>query len=215
MRNMQCNFTRTSLNAAAPIAGPGSHFAVKPAKKAKTKALVATAKAVTAVKIGPKKPFIALNAPKDNSITAACKEIAKIAKKAITDGTVTKLGHIAGCKGGIIDSVILEGKATTIESFISALRNSGIGAVKQDMQRFGPDTCDAVLAKRVVDHVSWCADTANFSHGGFNSRLMKVGLIGYQKQIAEHLQELAKQLDTVFKAQYSTLYKNRNKSVNR
>lgn len=167
---------------------------------------------VNAIQITPKN-FKAINAPKLNSITVSCLAIASIAQAAKTDGTVTRLGHKANCKGGIIDTVILEGKATTMQSFISALRNSGLKNVNDDMAKFASDTADAVLAKRVTDHVNWCANTLNDTHGGFGSRLDKVALTGKRAEIAKNLSELASVLGKVYSVQYAGLYKNRNKAV--
>lgn len=164
----------------------------------------------TAVVVTKAAAFVPINAPKPNGITISCQAIGEIAAKAITDGTVTRLGHVASCKGGIIDAVILAGKANTLSDFIMALRNSGLGNVKADMAKYPAQVCDAVLAKRVVDHISWCANTSNDSHGGFGSRLFKVGLLTHRDEIASHLKELADRLSAAYKAQYASLYAKRN-----
>ena len=154
--------------------------------------------------------FVAHNAPKPNSVTVACMNIAAIAAQGATVDGLTPLGHKANCKGGIVDMTILSGNVHTIESFISALLNSGLAVVKSDIEKHGlTDTCKAVLAKRTVDHVQWCANTLNNSHGGFADRLEKVGLAAQRAEIAGNLVELASALQKQFSAQYSKLYKNR------
>ena len=156
------------------------------------------------------KGFVALNASKPNSITLACMNIASIATQGATVDGLTPLGHKANCKGGVIDSVILSGKVHSIEQFTSALVNSGLAVVKADIDKYGlTDTLNAVLAKRTVDHVQWCSNTLNNSHGGFADRLEKVGLAAKRADIAGNLIELASALQRQFSAQYSKLYKNR------
>ena len=151
----------------------------------------------------------AINAPKMNSVAKSCNAIAAIAAQGVTVDGLTPLGHKAGCKGGVIDACILGGKVHSIESFIDTLINSGINAAKNDRAKYSNDTLRAVMAKRTVDHVSWCANTANQSHGGFGSRLNNVGLAGQQAAIAQQLTELAQALTVQFKAEYSKLYKNK------
>lgn len=162
------------------------------------------------VMIATAKGFIAHNAPKPNSVTVACNNIAAIASKGAKVEGLTPLGHKANCKGGIIDCTILAGNVHTIESFISALLNSGLAVVKSDIEKHGlTDTCKAILAKRVVDHVQWCSNTLNNSHSGFGQRLEKVGLHAQRADIAGNLVELASALQKQFTAHYSKLYKNR------
>ena len=156
------------------------------------------------------KGFQAINAPKPNSIAVACNNIAAIAAKGATVDGLTPLGHKANCKGGIIDATVLSGNVHSIESFISALLNSGLSVVKSDIEKYGlTDTCKAVLAKRTVDHVVWCSNTLNNSHGGFADRLAKVGLAAQRADIAANLVELASALQRQFSAHYAKLYKNR------
>ena len=162
------------------------------------------------VMVATAKGFNPVNAPKQNSIALACMNIATIAAQGATVDGLTPLGHKANCKGGIIDATILSGNVHTIESFISALMNSGLAVVKSDIEKHGlTDTCKAVLAKRAVDHVQWCSNTLNNSHGGFADRLEKVGLAAQRADIAGNLVELASALQRQFSAQYSKLYKNR------
>ena len=164
----------------------------------------------TAIMTTTPKGFVALNAPKPNSVTLACNNIKAIASKGQAIDGLTPLGHKANCKGGIIDSTILSGKVHTIEQFTSALINSGLGIVKADIEKYGlTDTLTAVLAKRTVDHVQWCSNTLNNSHGGFGDRLEKVGLHTMRGEIAENLVELASALQKQYSAHYSKLYKNR------
>lgn len=152
----------------------------------------------------------AINAPKANSVTISCNAIAAIAANGMQVSGLTPLGHKSACKGGIIDACILGGRVHSIDSFIDQLINSGINAVKVDREKYGiGDTLRAVLAKRTVDHVQWCANTANNSHGGFGSRLNNVGLAGQQAAIAEQLTELAQALTVQFKVEYAKLYKNK------
>jgi len=154
--------------------------------------------------------FKAINSPKPNGISLACTAISVIATKGIASEGLTALGHKSNCKGGVIDSTILAGNVHSIEAFISALINSGLSVVKSDIARYGiNDTLRAVLAKRVTDHVKWCSNTLNNSHGGFGTRLEKVGLTSARAEIAAHLVELASQLQAQYSSQYSKLYKNR------
>lgn len=150
------------------------------------------------------------NAPKMNSVAIACQAIAAIAANGVKVSGLTPLGHKANCKGGIIDECILSGKVHSIESFISALTNSGLAVVKADIEKYGlTDTLQAVLAKRAVEHVQWCSNTLNNSHGGFGDRLENVGLATKRADIAANLVELANALNIQFKAHYSKLYKNK------
>lgn len=150
------------------------------------------------------------NAPKMNSVAVACGNIAQVAAKGVKVDSLTPLGHKANCKGGIVDECILSGRVHSIESFIDALMNSGLAVVKADIDKYGlTDTLRAVMAKRVVDHVSWCSNTLNNSHGGFADRLEKVGLAAKRADIAAQLVELAQALQRQFKANYSKLYKNK------
>ena len=156
------------------------------------------------------KGFVALNAPKPNSVAMACQAIAAMAAKGQSVDGLTPLGHKANCKGGVIDATILSGKVHSLEQFTSALVNSGLSIVKSDIEKYGlTDTLNAVLAKRTVDHVQWCSNTLNNSHGGFGDRLEKVGLHAQRASIAENLVELASALQKQFSAHYSKLYKNR------
>jgi len=173
---------------------------------ANTMATVETANIMTTVPKG----FQALNASKPNSIALACMNIAAIAKQGATVDGLTPLGHKANCKGGTIDGVILSGKVHSIEQFTSALINSGLAVVKADIEKYGlTDTLQAVLAKRTVDHVQWCSNTLNNSHGGFADRLGKVGLAAKRADIAANLVELASALQKQFSTNYAKLYKNR------
>lgn len=165
---------------------------------------------IEAIIINLPKGFQPVNMPKANSVTIACMNIASIVAQGAKVENLTPMGHIANCKGGVIDTTILSGKVHSLESFIDSLLNSGLKVVKSDIQKYGmTDTCRAVLAKRVVDHVSWCANTLNQSHGGFNDRLAKVSLQAKRADIAANLVELAGTLQKQFSAQYSKLYKNR------
>lgn len=169
----------------------------------------ATAKTVDVMTMTTK-GFIAHNAPKPNSIAIACNNIAAIAANGQKIDGLTPLGHKANCKGGVIDQCILSNKVHSIEHFISALTNSGLAVVKSDIVKYGlTETLHAVLAKRTVDHVVWCSNTLNNSHGGFADRLEKVGLAAQRADIAHNLVELATALQRQFSAQYSKLYKNR------
>jgi len=175
-------------------------------KKAEKKAI--SNKSVMTVNYG--KPAIA--APKLNTIASNCLRIAGIASKAKSDGTVTPLGHKLACKGGVIDLCILSGRCNMYEDILSSLKNSGLAIVKADIAKYTPETVNAVLAKRALDHVTWCATTANNSHGGFGSRLAKTGLLSYHVELASLLEELAGRLKTVYSVTYAGYYKNRNKT---
>jgi hypothetical protein len=162
------------------------------------------------VMVATAKGFNPVNAPKANPVAIACNNIAAIASNGQKIDGLTALGHKANCKGGVIDCTILSGKVHTIEQFTSALLNSGLSVVKSDVEKYGlTDTLQAVLAKRTVDHVQWCANTLNDSHGGFGHRLSKVGLHAQRAEIAANLVELAGQLQKQFAANYAKLYKNR------
>ena len=162
------------------------------------------------VMVATAKGFVAHNAPKLNQVAIACNNIAAIANNGQKIDGLTALGHKANCKGGIIDQTILSGKVHFIEQFTSALINSGLAIVKSDIEKYGlTDTLHAVLAKRTVDHVQWCSNTLNNSHGGFADRLEKVGLAAQRSEIASNLTELASQLQKQFSANYAKLYKNR------
>lgn len=148
--------------------------------------------------------------PKLNPVAIACNNIAAIAANGQKIEGLTALGHKANCKGGIIDQTILSGKVHFIESFTTALINSGLAVVKSDIKKYGlTETLHAVLAKRTVDHVLWCANTSNNSHGGFGQRLEKVGLHAQRAEIAANLAELASQLQRQFSGDYARLYKTR------
>lgn len=171
--------------------------------------ITVTTKATTDVMTKAPKGFIALNAPKPNSVALACMAIAQIATQAVQAEGLTPFGHKMGCKGGVIDLTILSGKVHSLESFIDQLSNSGIKAVETDRKAYPLDTFRAVLAKRVTDHVSWCASTSNQTHGGFGSRLAKVGLDSRRGELAELLNELSSLLAKQFSKNYGTIYKAR------
>jgi len=155
-----------------------------------------TTKAVQVVKAS-KLNHDPINAPKHNGITSSCYTIIEIAKNAKpTKPGLTNLGHIANCKGGIIDACILSGKANCLQHFIDALVNSGLKVVNEDIINIGHGKALQVhLAKRVVDHVNWCANTLNQSHGGFGDRLKKVQLENFRAEIAQNLKTLASCLE--------------------
>ena len=153
----------------------------------------------------------AINSPKLNDIAIACKKLQEIAGNKGTD-KVTGFGHLQNCKGGIIDNTIFSGNVHSIESFITSLSNSGLKNVENDRKKYSADTFKAVLAKRTVDHIQWCSNTLNNSHGGFGSRLEKTGLSGKRAEIAGHLKELAGLLKSAYTANYAGLYRNRNKN---
>lgn len=157
------------------------------------------------------KGFQAINAPKLNSVAIACNNIASIAQKAAQVEGLTPFGHKVNCKGGCIDQVILSGKVHSLESFIDALQNSGLSVVATDKAKYSTDTLNAVLAKRVNDHISWCSSTLNNSHGGYGSRLEKTGLYSQRAELAGLLVELSTLIAKQFSANYSKLYSNRNK----
>lgn len=169
-----------------------------------------TATTTTDVMTKTSKGFIALNAPKPNSVALACMAIAQIATQATQAEGLTPFGHKMGCKGGVIDLIILSGRVHSLDSFIDQLSNSGIKAVKTDRKAYPPHTFRAVLAKRVTDHVSWCASTSNQTHGGFGSRLAKVGLDSRRGELAELLNELSGLLAKQFSHDYGAIYKARN-----
>jgi len=169
-----------------------------------------TAKAIDVMTTAPK-GFQALNAPKLNSVAVACNNITSIAQKAATVEGLTPFGHKINCKGGCIDTVILSGKVHSIESFITALLNSGLSVVATDKAKYSTDTLQAVMAKRVNDHIAWCSSTLNNSHGGYGSRLEKTGLYSERANLAGLLVELSTLISRQFSANYSKLYSNRNK----
>ena len=157
------------------------------------------------------KGFQAINAPKPNSVAVACNAIASIAQRAAGVEGLTPFGHKANCKGGVIDAVILSGKVHSLESFIDALMNSGLATVNTDKAKYAHDTLQAVLAKRVNDHLAWCSSTLNNSHGGYGSRLEKTGLYAERENLAGLLVELSTLIGKQFSANYSKLYSARNK----
>lgn len=157
------------------------------------------------------KGFNPVNAPKPNAVAVACAKIGSIAASAVPAEGLTPFGHRANCKGGVIDMTILSGKVHSIESFIDDLINSGLKVVNDDRKDYGNDTLRAVLAKRVTDHISWCATTSNNSHGGFGSRLAKVGLDTQRTEMAALLNELDELLKKQFSKNYAPLYKARKK----
>jgi hypothetical protein len=152
-----------------------------------------------------------VNSPKLNSVAVACSKLQAIAGGRGTD-KLTGFGHLCNCKGGIIDAVIFSGNVHSLESFVSTLNNSGLKVVENDRAKYSNDTLRAVLAKRTVDHIMWCSNTANNQHGGFASRLQKTGLAGKRDELAGLLNELAGLLNNAYKAEYSALYRNRNKT---
>ena len=157
------------------------------------------------------KGFNPVNAPKPNPVAIACAQIGVIAAGAVLAEGLTPFGHKQNCKGGVIDATILSGRVHSIESFISALENSGLKVVEDDRKEYPPDTFRAVLAKRVTDHISWCANTLNASHGGFGSRLAKVGLDANRSELGSLLAELDEQLKRQFTKNYAPLYNARKK----
>ena len=156
--------------------------------------------------------FKAKNAPKLNSVAIACNELLAIAKQGQTVAGLTMFGHKQNCKGGVIDATIFSGKVHSIESFISTLLNSGLTVVNNDVAKFKPATVQAVLAKRIVDHVTWCSQVTNKQHGGFSDRLAKVGLSAQRDKLGALLIELSNDLQRQFKLQYAPLYAQRNKT---
>jgi len=162
------------------------------------------------LKYGNVKISGAVNSPKLNEIAIACQGITAIAGKSGT-ANLTGFGHKSNCKGGIIDETIFSGKVHSIENFIADLSNSGLKVVENDRIKYANSTFRAVLAKRICDHIVWCSNTLNDSHGGFGSRLEKVGLSGKRSELAELLESLATQIKGSY-SQFSVLYKNRNKS---
>lgn len=173
-----------------------------------------TVKATKAINVMVQVPanFTAINSPKMNSVAIACNTIKAIALTGTAlKPNLTALGHIATCKGGIIDSVILSGNVHTIESFIDTLINSGINNVKSDIKQYGlTDTLRAVMAKRITDHVNWCSNTLNNSHGGFADRLKNVSLESKRAEIAVCMIELARLLHNQYRSRYASLYVLRN-----
>jgi len=165
----------------------------------------------TDVMVKAPKGFVAHNAPKPNSVAVACGAIAAIATRAAMAEGLTPFGHKANAKNGIIDMTILSGKVHTIESFIDALNASGLKVVEDDRKEYGNDTFRAVLAKRVTEHVGWCASTSNNSHGGFGHRLAKVGLDANRQELAGLLNELSGLLQKQYAANYAPLYNARKK----
>jgi len=157
------------------------------------------------------KGFNPVNAPKPNDVAVACAKIGAIAATATQAEGLTPFGHKANCKGGVIDRTILSGRVHSIESFIDALANSGLKVVEDDRRDYPLDTLRAVLAKRVTDHISWCANTLNASHGGFGSRLAKVGLDANRGELGALLVELDEQLKRQFTKNYAPLYNARKK----
>lgn len=155
--------------------------------------------------------FNPINAPKPNSVAMACAKIGAIAATAAMAEGLTPFGHKINCKGGVIDATILSGRVHSIESFIDALASSGLKVVEDDRRDYPLDTLRAVLAKRVTDHIAWCATTTNQSHGGFGSRLAKTGLDAKRGELAVLLNELDEQLKKQYNKNYAPLYKARKK----
>lgn len=152
-----------------------------------------------------------VNAPKANPVTKAIHGLQAIVKKfAVMIDNHTAFGHKANCKGGVIDEAILTGNCQSIENIIDYVINSGLAIVERDRQKFKPQYFRAVIAKRIYDHVKWCA-TAASQHGGWPSRLAKTGLAGYHAELVELMQALLVQFEMVYKVHYAGLYKNRNK----
>jgi len=150
-----------------------------------------------------------VNSPKNSTITSNCLAIANIITSPIV-GDLTGFGHKVNCKGGVIDLAIFSGKVTGLESFITALQNSGLSIVESDRKKYASDTFRSVLAKRVVDHIKWCSNTLNNSHGGFGSRLAKVGQYANHSELSGLLENLATLLDNTYSVQFSGLYRKRN-----
>jgi len=171
---------------------------------AKKAAVKTTAKAEVIVH-GVHTPF---NAPKPNSISQACTNLAEITSIALNgDGTnLSKFGHIAYRKNGVIDACILSGKASTMQDLIRALKNHNVSA--DDRLTYSEDTLDAVLAHRVFQHVDWCAKDSQ-KHGAFASRLEKVGMLAFKEAITMNLTELATMLKNTYDVQYAKLYTKR------
>ena len=178
---------------------------------AKIKSVAKTVQAETVVTVT--KGFQAINAPKPTAISVACNAIAAIAATGTKNEKCTPLGHELGKKGGTIDLCILSGKANTMRDFINALHTSGIANVKADFAMFDLATYEAVLAHRVQQHVKWCSNTLNDSHGGFGSRLANVGLQAQRAAIAKHLTELSDQLISAYKAGFAKTYAKRPKQA--
>jgi len=166
-----------------------------------------TTKAIKVVKATKQTIQVYVNSPKLNEVHANCQGLrAYVRAKGATVEGLTALGHKVGCKGGVIDSVILTAQHLTLDEFVRALVNSQLGNVKADIAKYGYSLqLQAVLAKRVIDHVTWCANTSNQQHGGFGSRLAKVSLHDSRQIISNDLQALANNLKASYKAQYSKI----------
>ncbi len=177
-----------------------------------TQAITSNTAIIDSIKYGNVKAKAPINTPKHAPVMLDCIAITAITGKASKVDNLTPMGHKVNCKGGIIDEVIISGKATCLQAFVQALANSGLKVVESDRTKYAPSTFKAVLAKRVVDHVKWCFNTSNNAHGGFGSRLEKVGLYVQHVEIAKLYGNLAEKLSNTYNGEYARLYRLRNKT---
>lgn len=140
------------------------------------------------------------NAPKANETTKAAQAISQWAGQAVQVDGLTPFGHKVGTQGGLCDLAVIEGKVTTAYSLLAYLYNCKTPAIEKVKATYttakGVNTAAvfAHFARRLQGHIKWCGDTNNMSHGGFISRLEKVGLAGEHKAIAAHFAEIAQGL---------------------
>lgn len=168
-----------------------------------------------AVKVKVKAQAVYINSPKLNEVHTNCQQLRQFVqangKKA--EG-LTALGHKVNCKGGVIDTVILTAPHLNLDTFVNALINSQLAKVKADIAKYGIGVqLYAILAKRTIDHVTWCSNTANDQHGGFGARLAKVSLRDSRQIIANDLKALASDLQASYKVQYAKTYNDMHKAI--
>lgn len=158
-----------------------------------------------------KKASAVINAPKANEGTAAAQAINKWAQVAQKVDGLTPFGHKANTQGGLCDMAVIEGKVTTAYSLLSYLYNSKAPAVNKVKAAYttpkGVNTAAvyAHFARRLQGHIKWCGDTHNNAHGGFISRLAKVGLASEHKAIAAHFAAIAEGLPLFTTEEKATL----------
>ena len=137
------------------------------------------------------------NEPKANSTTTAVQAINKWAAQAAQIDGLTPFGRKAGTQGGLCDMAVIDGKVNSAYSLLSYLYNSKAPAVEKVKASYitakGINTAAvyAHFARRLQGHIKWCGDVNNNSHGGFISRLDKVGLSSEHKAIAAHFAVIA------------------------
>jgi len=156
----------------------------------------------------------AINTPKLTALAMAQFELqalastGKLSAKAKAKCGYSALGHELGNKNSIIDACLLSSGCYSAVQYIQALIKSNIAVIKNDIAVLGYTVeLDAWLAKRAIDHLKWCANTANKQHGGFYDRLQNVTLESKHAEIAKCIDTVYGELSDQFAIKFAGNYK--------